>query len=118
MRAVAGVSGSLIIMVIIVAIQYSMISENIRDKEMYRGLNCAFEYCMDKQIEEKDTFVMEFAKILNNVMITDGEIDIYLIDDEWDKGYIDIVAEETYEYGFWGRKGRNRWERAYKIIKN
>ena len=70
---------------------------------------------MDKGFDDRELFAQEFAKIVNDIMITDGELDIYLIDGGWDKVYADIVVEETYEYGFWGRKGRNRWERAYRI---
>lgn len=116
MRAAAGVSGSLVVLMIVVAIHYSILSQEVRDREVYRGLNCAFDYCMDKGLKDREAFVQEFAKILNDIMITDGELDIYLVDGGWDKGYVDIVVEETYEYGFWGRKGRNRWERAYRIF--
>lgn len=115
MRSAAGVSGSLVILIIVVSIHYSILSQEVRDREVYRGLNCAFEYCMDKGFDDRELFAQEFAKIVNDIMITDGELDIYLIGGGWDKGYADIVVEETYEYGFWGRKGRNRWERAYRI---
>lgn len=115
MRSAAGVSGSLVILIIAVSIHYSILSQEVRDREVYRGLNCAFEYCMDKGFDDRELFAQEFAKIVNDIMITDGELDIYFIDGGWDKGYADIVVEETYEYGFWGRKGRNRWERAYRI---
>ena len=115
MRSAAGVSGSLVILIIAVSIHYSILSQEVRDREVYRGLNYAFEYCIDKGFDDRELFAQEFAKIVNDIMITDGELDIYLIDGGWDKGYADIVVEETYEYGFWGRKGRNRWERAYRI---
>lgn len=115
MRTFIGVSGSLIILMMIIMLQYSIMSSDIRDREVYRGLNCAFDYCIDKRIGDRDAFVMEFAKILNNTMITDGNLDVYLMDGGLDEGCIDIVVEETYEYGFLGKKGRNRWERAYRI---
>ena len=85
MRSAAGVSGSLVILIIAVSIHYSILSQEVRDREVYRGLNCAFEYCMDKGFDDRELFAQEFAKIVNDIMITDGELDIYLIDGGWDK---------------------------------
>jgi hypothetical protein len=115
MKAFVGVSGSLVIMVLIVGIQYSMISDSIRNREVERGMDSAFDYCLDCVSEDEETFMREFCSVLYECMITDGELDVYLVGDQWDEGYIDIIVEETYEYKFFGKKGKNRWERAYRI---
>lgn len=116
MKSIVGVGGFLCVSVIIVGVHYGIISTNIREKEVERGLEDAFEYCIDTGTDDKDNFEKRFCVTLNKMMITDGELDVYFIDDEWDDGYIDIIVEETFEYGFFGKKGKNRWERAYRIV--
>jgi hypothetical protein len=115
MKAFVGVSGSLVIMVLIVGIQYSMISDSIRNREVKRGMDSAFDYCLDCASGDEETFMREFCSVLYECMITDGELDVYLVCDQWDEGYIDIIVEETYDYKFFGKKGKNRWEQAYKV---
>lgn len=114
MRVIAGTGGILVVMAIAAAVQYSIISDNIRNREVKRGIECAFDYCLDAGFEDREEFVSEFSSVLEMCMITDGNLSVYVVEEGWEDGFMDIVVEETYDYGFFGKKGFNRWERAYK----
>lgn len=130
MKALIGVGGSLVVLVLTVGIQFSMMSSRVRNDEVNLALMSAFDYCMDRMSEQelnvtdaeladeyKKSFMNEFCSIISMHIVTDGTIDVYLIDEGWESGYVDVVVEETYDCGFFGKKATTRWERAFKIYK-
>ena len=119
MRGIVSAGGMLVVMVLVCLIHYGVINNSVRENEIYSGLAMAMDYSLDmlsqESFENEDDFLKSFSRILSGAVISDGVIDVYLLDSDWENGFIDIVVEETYQYGFMERQGKTRCERAFRI---
>lgn len=119
MRAVITGSGLVTALVLCILVHCSIISANIRDNEVYSGMNQAMDYAldvmgdvymsMDYQPEHEEEYVEmlteKFCMALNQRIATDGEIFVALVYADMENGRFDIVVKESYSYPLKGKKG-------------
>ena len=120
MRGIVSAGGMLVVLVLVCLIHYGLINNSVRENEIHSGLSMAMDYSIDMLSQEvfkdEEDFLQNFCRILSGAVTSDGVIDVYLLDSDWETGYIDIVVEETYQYGFMAKQGKTRCERAFRII--
>lgn len=126
MRAVTGMSGLMVCLSLIVMIHCSIVNRHVRDVEVSNGLESSMDYAtdrlrmmykgnenLDKDAEKVKNEVMQsFCEFLKQIIVTDGEIHVKVTSADMETGSFDFIVEEIYEYGFAGRKGIVRCERA------
>ena len=120
MRGIVSAGGMLVVLVLVCLIHYGLVNNSVRENEIHSGLSMAMDYSIDmlsqEEFKDEEDFLQNFCRILSGAVTSDGVIDVYLLDSDWETGYIDIVVEETYQYGFMAKQGKTRCERAFKII--
>lgn len=126
MRIIVNSSGLFVITALIILIHTSIINKSIRDIEANTGLSSAMDYALDvmgdeykrmdyeagKEAEYTEKLITEFCTNLESTIGTDGELAISIVKADIASGSFEIVVEETYTYGFRGRKGKATCERA------
>ena len=126
MRIVINGGGLLIILMLTILIHCSIISHTLRDSEISTGLESATDYAIDelmdmykiidyeenKEEQYANALIERFCVSLEKMIVTDGNITVSVITADIKNGTFDIVVQEDYDYGIFGRKGKVVCERA------
>ncbi len=132
MRIVVSSSGLFVTFTIIVIIHMSIINKNIRDMEVNYGLQSAMDYALDVMSDEYlkmynindfeyreqqciDKIMHIFCSKLEQIIGTDGEINVIVVNADVKTGNFEIVVEEKYNYAFKGRAGSAICVRAVRL---
>ena len=120
MRGIVSAGGMLVVMVLVCLIHFGLVNNSVRENEIHSGLSMAMDYSIDmlsqEAFKDEEDFLQNCCMVLSSAVTSDGVIDVYLLDSDWEAGFIDIVVEETYQYGFMERHGKTRCERAFRIV--
>lgn len=126
MRTVITGGGIVVLVMLMLFIQSSVISRNMRDNEVDSGLESAADYaldCMEEVYRQMDydesqteayitQLINVFCTALDEMISTDGDITVSVVRADLETGTFDLIVEESYSYGFRGRKGKSCCERA------
>lgn len=126
MRVLSSMSGLLVVLSIIIMIHCAIVNKHVRDVEISNGLASATDYAMDRMQQmcrEKDLsgsnkknavndIISIFCQALHEMIGSDGEVRVLVTGANLETGTFDFIVEETYQYGFHGRTGLARCERA------
>lgn len=122
--------GSLLVLIsLIILIQTSIVSTNLRDNEVSNSLNAATDYAMDivgeiysandydpaQREKYLNGLLSDYCMALNKMIGTDGTVTVYLMDADLERGLIDISVREEYPYPLKGRNGICCCDKAFKF---
>lgn len=127
MRTILTGSSLFVVIALCIVIHASIVSTNMRDREVSNGLEMAADYAVDKMddlynridfdIDNQDTYIVDllqtFCDAMKEKINTDGEISVRLIKADIENSEFDIFVVEEYKYPFKGKKGSCSCERAF-----
>lgn len=129
MRLVITGGSLLVVIMLMLLIQTSIVSTNLRDNEVSSSLDTAVDYAMDRvseiysagdyDVNQREKYLnglmADFCTTLNKMIGTDGTVTASLMNADLEKGLIDISVCEEYTYPLKSRKGVCCCEKAFKF---
>ncbi len=129
MRTAVTGCGMLVLLVLLVCIHSTIVSRNVRDNEVSAALESATDYALaqmaqaygDMDYDEAqsesytESLLNVFCGALKELIGTDGEITVSVLQADISTGTFDLLVEESYQYAYKGRTGKSCCERAVRF---
>ena len=133
MRLIISSCGFMVTLSLIILIHSTIIGNNIRKSEVSNSLDIAMDYAFDMicetyadedysryKEEQKNeickNIMNKFCIYLSEMIISDGEVKVYLVEADLNLGLFHIKVVEEYNYPFKIKKGKCYYEKTYTLI--
>lgn len=133
MRGLITVNGLLFVVIMIVVIHGSIISDNTRTRELTNGLSNAMDYSFDKLMDyyrdvqftsyynrDSDKIITDimskFCEGLQKELVSDAFLEVDLIYIDLDRGTFQVRVTEYFDYSYGKKNGSIVHEKTYALV--